>query len=69
MWFCFVRPLQKILTLTAEAVPAHTVGCGGRGEAFFLMCIGNLPVHLCEGVRFPGTGVADSCELLCGVGK
>jgi hypothetical protein len=30
------------------------------------MCIGVLSACLCEGVRSPGTGVIDSCELLYG---
>jgi hypothetical protein len=30
------------------------------------MCIGVLPACVCEGVKCPGTGATDSCELPCG---
>ena len=36
-------------------------------SSFYSMCIVFcLHVHLCEGVRSPGTGVTDKCELPCG---
>ena len=30
------------------------------------MCIGVLPIYVCEGARSPGTGAMDSCERPCG---
>lgn len=53
--------------LGMSRVEAETVGVSFSCFCFVLYAlVFYLHVCLCEGVGSPGTGVTDSCEVLCG---